>query len=68
MGGEITIGDVTFLHKAAAVLEFAARKSKHSYQVRLCLVRIYRLLCKSPSLLTVPFYARPLTFFLYPYT
>lgn len=42
-----SIRDVTFLHKAAAVLEFATRKSKHSYQVRLLLVQMYRLLCQS---------------------
>ena len=33
------------LFNAAAVLEYAISKSKQSYQIRLSLVRIYRLLC-----------------------
>ncbi|KII88399.1 hypothetical protein PLICRDRAFT_54238 [Plicaturopsis crispa FD-325 SS-3] len=36
--------DEAHLFKAVTVLEFAATKSIHSYQIRLLLVRIYRLL------------------------
>jgi len=37
------------LYNAAAILEYAISKSKQSYQIRLSLIRIYRLLC-APSL------------------
>ncbi|KAH9951453.1 actin cytoskeleton organization protein [Amylocystis lapponica] len=42
-------GQEVHLYNAAAVLEYASSKSKPSYQIRLSLVRIYRLLC-APSL------------------
>ncbi|CCM04607.1 uncharacterized protein FIBRA_06789 [Fibroporia radiculosa] len=41
--------DATYLYHAAAVLEYALIQSKHSYQLRLLLIRIYRLL-GAPSL------------------
>ncbi|KAI0748133.1 N-acetyltransferase B complex non catalytic subunit-domain-containing protein [Daedaleopsis nitida] len=41
--------DETFLYNAAALLEYAIGKSKMSYQIRLHLIRIYRLL-GAPSL------------------
>lgn len=41
--------DETFLYNAAALLEYAIGKSKMSYQTRLHLIRIYRLL-GAPSL------------------
>lgn len=49
--------DETDLYKAASVLEYACSRSKQSFQVRLLLIRIYRLLgewfgCLSHSLLT----------------
>ncbi|KAI0780924.1 actin cytoskeleton organization protein [Trametes elegans] len=37
-------GDESFLYNAAALLEYAIARSKMSYQIRLHLVRIYRLL------------------------
>ncbi|KAJ3999153.1 actin cytoskeleton organization protein [Lentinula boryana] len=37
-------GDEKYLYKAAAVLEFALAKSKQAFQMRLMLIRIYRLL------------------------
>ncbi|KAH9901395.1 actin cytoskeleton organization protein [Cubamyces lactineus] len=42
-------GDETHLYNAAALLEYAVARSKMSYQIRLHLVRIYRLL-GAPSL------------------
>nr|VWO98683.1 MAPKK kinase Kpp4 [Ganoderma boninense] len=42
-------GDDTHLYSAAALLEYAISRSKTSYQVRLHLIRIYRLL-GAPSL------------------
>lgn len=42
-------GDETHLYNAAALLEYAIARSKMSYQIRLHLVRIYRLL-GAPSL------------------
>ena len=42
-------GDDTHLYNAAALLEYAISRSKMSYQVRLHLIRIYRLL-GAPSL------------------
>jgi N-terminal acetyltransferase B complex non-catalytic subunit len=36
--------DETHLYNAVSVLEFGLTKSKHSYQMRLMLVRIYTLL------------------------
>jgi N-terminal acetyltransferase B complex non-catalytic subunit len=36
--------DEAHLSTAATILEFASRKSKHSFRIRLMLVRIYRLL------------------------
>lgn len=42
-------GDDTHLYSAAALLEYAISRSKMSYQVRLHLIRIYRLL-GAPSL------------------
>jgi N-terminal acetyltransferase B complex non-catalytic subunit len=38
--------EVSHLHQAVALLEFALQKSKHAFQIRLMLVRIYRLLGK----------------------
>lgn len=35
----------TYLHKAASILEFGSSKSQQSFQIRLMLIRIYRLLC-----------------------
>ncbi|KAJ7449885.1 actin cytoskeleton organization protein [Mycena latifolia] len=37
-------GDEKYLHNAVALLEFALTKSKQSFQTRLMLIRIYRLL------------------------
>ncbi|KAJ3732242.1 actin cytoskeleton organization protein [Lentinula guzmanii] len=37
-------GDEKYLYKAAAILEFALAKSKQAFQMRLMLIRIYRLL------------------------
>ncbi|KAE9409642.1 actin cytoskeleton organization protein [Gymnopus androsaceus JB14] len=37
-------GDVQYLYKAAVLLEFALGKSKQAFQMRLMLIRIYRLL------------------------
>ncbi|OBZ75813.1 N-alpha-acetyltransferase 25, NatB auxiliary subunit [Grifola frondosa] len=42
-------GKEAYLYNAAAVLEYASTRSKRSYQIRLHLVRIYRLL-GAPSL------------------
>ncbi|KAH9854239.1 N-acetyltransferase B complex non catalytic subunit-domain-containing protein [Lenzites betulinus] len=42
-------GDEAFLYNAAALLEYALVRSKMSYQIRLHLIRIYRLL-GAPSL------------------
>lgn len=39
-----TTGDTAHLFNVVTVLEYASSKSKHSYQIRLLLVRIYRLL------------------------
>lgn len=39
-----TTGDLSFLYKATALLEFASSKSKQSYTIRLLLIRIYHLL------------------------
>jgi N-terminal acetyltransferase B complex non-catalytic subunit len=36
--------DDTYLYNAAAILEFASTKSKHSFQIRLLLIQIHRLL------------------------
>jgi N-terminal acetyltransferase B complex non-catalytic subunit len=38
--------DERHLYKAVSVLEFGLTKSRHSYQMRLMLVRIYTLLGK----------------------
>lgn len=37
-------GQVEYLYHAAAVLEYASSRSKQSFQIRLHLVRIYRLI------------------------
>ncbi|KAF5377028.1 hypothetical protein D9757_007708 [Collybiopsis confluens] len=37
-------GDIKFLYKAAVLLEFALAKSRQAFQMRLMLIRIYRLL------------------------
>lgn len=42
-------GDLTHLHKAVTILEFASSKSKQSYVIRIMLIRIYHLL-GAPSL------------------
>lgn len=42
----------TYLHKAASILEFGLVKSQQSFQIRLLLIRIYRLLC--PLKLDIP--------------
>ena len=42
-------GDESYLYNAAALLEYAIARSKMSYQIRLHLIRIYRLL-GAPSL------------------
>lgn len=36
--------DVQYLYKAAVLLEFALSKSKQAFQMRLMLIRIYRLI------------------------
>ena len=41
--------DEAHLYSAAALLEFAATKSEHSFRIRLLLIRIYRLLGMSPK-------------------
>ncbi|GJE87141.1 N-acetyltransferase B complex non catalytic subunit-domain-containing protein [Phanerochaete sordida] len=42
-------GDLSYLHRAVAILELASSKSKHSYVVRIMLIRIYHIL-GAPSL------------------
>jgi hypothetical protein len=42
-------GDESHLFSAAAVLEFALSRSKQAFQIRLILIRIYRLLGMSPN-------------------
>jgi N-terminal acetyltransferase B complex non-catalytic subunit len=41
--------DEKYLYNAVALLEFALTKSKQSFQTRLMLIRIYRLLGKTRS-------------------
>lgn len=41
--------DESYLYRATVTLEFALTKSQQCYQIRLLLVRIYRLLGQSPS-------------------
>ncbi|KLO04672.1 actin cytoskeleton organization protein [Schizopora paradoxa] len=44
-------GDLRWLYMAAVVLEYATKRSKYSYYIRLHLIRIYRILgCPSLSL------------------
>ena len=42
--------DHVYLHSAAIILEFALKKSPQSYQTRLQLVKVYRLLCRHRQL------------------
>lgn len=40
-----------YLEKALAILEYAARRSKHKYQIRILLVNLYRLVGASSAAL-----------------
>ena len=37
-------GDLSYLHRAVVILEFASSKSKQGYVIRIMLIRIYHLL------------------------
>lgn len=48
------LDDRAYLEKALTILEFASRRSKHKYQIRILMVNIYRLL--GASLLALQHY------------